>query len=200
MLGLRVGSGTTVKASKWLEAWFAHAYRTAAFGPAVGEKTYQPTQAILYRHLLGPISAVHSHHCSADSEDPTLELMAELHNHCVARYETTGQTATRTMQALSNRRDMQRRLRTKLHALEVRLIFDSVSGFHDLGLASYQRRPKLPAYLCSMQLSSKLSVSVTVAPCLESPRILQYLLRRHLVISATIIKELNESLTVLAPM
>ena len=116
ILGVSLVPGTAITASKWLEAWFIRSLKIAEANSIVDLQTHQATQAIMYRHLRPFFNA--------DSESAMRELVAELHDHCVAGYETTGHMLTYTMHALSSQRAIQAHLRSEIRTLRTCPFFD----------------------------------------------------------------------------
>ncbi|KAL9629833.1 MAG: hypothetical protein Q9164_006704, partial [Protoblastenia rupestris] len=110
-LGISLRSRSAADSARWLERWFVH---TCQLVNRTNAANRPATKAILHEHLsqmmLGPPQQAHN-------ADPNLTLVSELHDHCVAGFETTGLMLTSAMQALSRRPDIQSRLRLELSLL-----------------------------------------------------------------------------------
>ena len=115
VLGFPILSSTVVTASKWLETWFLRSFNIVEAESRASTPMYPSTQAVMYRHLR-PFFEGSS---PLTWPTPVLELVAELHDHCVAGYETSGKMLSSAMHALSLRRDIQTLLRTELRSLRV---------------------------------------------------------------------------------
>ena len=144
ILGISLVPGTAITASKWLEAWFIRSLTNAKANSRVDPQTHHATQAIMYRHLRPFFDA----DSMSASESAMRELVAELHDHCVAGYETTGQMLTHAMHALSSKRAIQARLRSEIRALRMTCPFferkTSISGLELTELPTPAQIANLP--------------------------------------------------------
>ena len=127
-LGFPIFSSTVITASKWLETWFVRSFSLVEAGLKVSTPMYHSTQAVMYRNL----RPLFNGSSPPSRQSPVLELMAELHDHCVAGYETTGQMLTSAMHALSSKRDVQTLLRTELRSSQVCPFFGAEIPIEDL--------------------------------------------------------------------
>ena len=130
ILGISQVPSTAITASKWLEAWFIRSLTTAEANSTVDPQTHHATEAIMYRHLRPFFNA----DSMSASESAMRELVAELHDHCVAGYETTGQMLTHAMLALSSKRAIQVYLRSEIRTLRACPFFDEKTPISELEL------------------------------------------------------------------
>ena len=87
VLGILNVSNTVITASKRLESLSLASFRTLRLDFRIDEKPSRYTQAGMCSHLLGRFSNAEAPSTFGSS---MLNLVTELHDHCVAGYESTG--------------------------------------------------------------------------------------------------------------
>ena len=128
-LGIPVIPEDARTASKWLEDWVQATFQDILNrykNDRIDERSHHFTEASMCGQLLSHVSNTKAHSTIGSS---MTDLVAELHDHCVAGYETTGQTLTRAMQYLSSRRDVQTLLQTELRNSSLPVPGKLVSSF-----------------------------------------------------------------------